>query len=100
MIKPIRLIFTFYKSFAFTSILLTLACASVTFKWGLAPFTLLFWFKILSLALIFYYIHSYKSHEYYYYKNLGLSKQFLWISTFILDMILFVLFIILSVKIR
>ncbi len=48
-----------------------------------------FWFKIFTLVVTFYYINSYRSHEFYYYKNLGISKLKLWIPTLTFDFLLF-----------
>jgi hypothetical protein len=98
--RTIRLLFTFYKSFAFASLLITMACLSITYNSGLSAFAVLFWFKIITYSLIFAYLHSYKKDMYYYYKNLGLSKKHLWVSTLSFDLILFLLLITLTIKIR
>ena len=58
----------------------------------------LFWFKIITLGLISYYIHSYKKDEFYYYKNLGLAKKHLWISTLSFDFILFLILLFFTLK--
>ncbi|QCR21518.1 hypothetical protein C1N53_03585 [Pontibacter sp. SGAir0037] len=62
-------------------------------KSGYSLFAAVFWFKIISLGIIFYFINSYKSKEYYYYQNLGVSKVMLWGTTLTFDFTLF-LFII------
>lgn len=49
----------------------------------------LFWFKILTLAITIYSINVYKRNEFYYYKNLGLSKRMLWLPILIFDFLLF-----------
>jgi hypothetical protein len=41
------------------------------------------------LFIIYNFIRSYKSKEFYYYQNLGLSKKFLWISTLSFDILLY-----------
>jgi hypothetical protein len=48
------------------------------------------------MALVFAYIRAYKNSEFYYYKNLGLSKAFLWTATLVFDFCLF-LFLLLPV---
>lgn len=60
----------------------------------------LFWFKVLTSGLFYYYVNTYKANEYYYYKNLGLSKLQLWISSITIDFIIFfvLLAIILNIK--
>jgi len=98
--KTIRLILTFYKSFAFTSSVITLSCSYIIYTWGFATYQELFWFKIITLALIFYYIQNNKKNHFYYYKNLGLTKKHLWIPTLTLDFVLFLTLMTLAVKIR
>jgi len=100
MQKSLRLFFTFYKSFAFASWMVTLSCMIITHTWGLKAFTALFWFKIITLGLILYFINNYKREEFYYYKNLGFSKKHLWISTLLFDFILFIALMILTSKFR
>lgn len=98
--RTLRLLFTFYTSYAIVSLLITCCCLIISFTYGIGTFTALFWFKIVTLGLIFYFINSYKRDEYYYYKNLGLHKRILWISTLSFDILLFILLFILSIMIR
>jgi len=100
IMRAIRLIFTFYKSFAFASLMITLTCISIIYTWGIDTFTALFWFKIITLGLIFYFTNSFKKDEFYYYKNFGLTKMHLWAPTLIFDFILFLILIALTFKIR
>ncbi len=90
--KTLRLIVTFYKSFAFLSSLLTLICLFLIYQYGengIHILQILFWFKLITLGSIFYFINSYKKAEFYYYKNLGISKLQLWIPVLIFDFSLF-----------
>lgn len=98
--KTIRLIFTFYKSFAFVNSMITLACLSITYTWGIDTFVMLFWFKIITLGLILYYIHNYQKNIFYYYKNLGLTKKKLCIVTLSFDFTLFLALTIIILAIR
>jgi len=98
--RAIRLILTFYSSFALASSMITLSCISIIYTWGINSFTALFWFKIITLGLIFYYINSSKRDEFYYYKNLGFTKMHLWIPTLLLDFILFLTLMVLTLKFR
>jgi len=93
-VKNIKLYFTFYKSFCFASILISFVCAYFLFKYGLPVYSPLFWFKIITFALIFYYIKEYKSKEFYFYKNLGISKKALWIFSTSLDFIIYIVVVI------
>lgn len=98
--KFIRLIFTFYKSFAFVNFLITLACIKIINQFGFNSFTVLFWFKIITLGLVFYFINDRKKEEFYYYKNLGVTKKTLWIVTITFDLILFITLIFLTLKFK
>lgn len=92
-IKIIRLIWTFYKNFLPAALFITVCCLSLFWKYGFGIFTELFWFKIATLGLIFYFINGYKNKEYYYYQNLGVSKVLLWAATLIFDLALFIFLI-------
>jgi len=96
----IRSVFTFYKSFVLASSIITLSCLSIIFTGGLKVFVAVFWFKVITLGIIYFFINKYKSKELYYFKNLGLSKKFLWISTISIDMLLFILSIIITYSIK
>ncbi len=98
MAKKLRLIFNFYRSFAFPSTLITMACIGIVYTNGLSTITALFWFKIATMALMIYYFNSYKRHEFYYYKNLGVSRLQLWIPSLLFDFSLFLTVLILTGK--
>lgn len=98
--RTLRLLFTFYSAFSFASILITLSCLSILYAWGAETFFLLFWFKIITLGLIFYFIHNYKKDTYYYFKNLGLSKKQLWVSTLAFDILFFLVLIVFTLLMR
>jgi len=87
--KTIRLIFGFYRSYAFASLIITLVCIYFVAALGIKYFALLFWFKIITLGMMFYLVNSYKRSDFYFYKNLGLTKKTLWISTLSFDMVLY-----------
>lgn len=95
-----RLLFTFYRSFALASLVITLTCLSIIYSWGIGAFNAMFWFKIITLGLIFYYIQTFEKDAFFYYKNLGLTKKILWIVTLTFDVLLFLLLIFLTLKIR
>lgn len=85
---------TFYRSFLLVSLFINLCCIRIFLSNGMSSFSTLFWFKITTLGITGYYIHSFKSKEYYYYLNLGLSKSSLWTTTLLFDLFLFVFLII------
>ena len=102
--KPLRLILTFYKSYAFTSLLITFICLGLIYQFGAKAVELiqvLIWFKIFTLGVIFFSINKYKRNQFYYYKNLGISRITLWASTLSFDFLLFLIVIItLAIKLH
>jgi uncharacterized protein with PQ loop repeat len=88
-LKKVRLLWTFYKSFFPASFIITLLCLKIFWNNGLQSFSFIFWFKLCTLWLIYYYIKEYKKHEFYYYQNLGISKARLWTITLTLDFAIF-----------
>ncbi len=85
----IRSLFTFYSSFCVFSLLIDIFCLAIIVRTNFNLFPLMFWFRAVVMAIIFYFINDYKTKEFYYYQNLGVSKNFLWTATFSLDTILF-----------
>jgi type III secretory pathway component EscU len=80
--------------------MITLLCLNIAYTYGIRTVTALFWFKIITLGLIIYFINSYKTEEFYYYKNLGFTKKFLWKTTLIFELIMFVVLLAFTIKIR
>jgi hypothetical protein len=99
-LRTIKLLWTFYKSFLLVSLLVTAFCINVFWKYGFSIFFAIFWLKLATLALTFYWINSYKSKEYYYYNNLGVSKVLLWAVTLSFDFALFIFLIIQTHKFK
>lgn len=98
--KTLRLVITYYRTIAFVSIFLTLCCISIVYKWGSATLTAIIWFKMLTLFATLFHINSFRNDELFYYKNLGVPKTLLWISTSTLDILLFLFLAILTIKMR
>ncbi len=76
------------------SAVITIACLVLFWEYGFGIFSTLFWFKISTLGLTFYFIDNYKNKEYYYYQNLGVSKVLLWSVALSFDFALFIFLII------
>jgi CDP-diglyceride synthetase len=91
---------TFYRSFLLFSFGVTVSCLSLFWENGTSIFMVLFWCKIATLGLTYYFIDSYKRKEYYYYLNLGISKVMLWTVTLCFDFALFLFLIILIYQFR
>ena len=87
--RTLRAILSFYSSFAFVGFLLTAACLVTLYTTDIAMFTFLFWIKVGTMWIIFYFTNSNKKKEYYYYDNLGISKRTLWIPALSLDFLVF-----------
>jgi hypothetical protein len=100
LLKIIRLTWTFYKNFLLLSIIITAFCLRAFWINGFASFFGIFWCKVATLGLIFYFVNINKKNEYYYYLNLGVSKTMLWAVTLSFDFILFILFLILTYHLK
>lgn len=99
-LKTIKLITTFYRSFFIATSAITICCIWIFQKYGISTFFAIFWFKIITLGLIYYFIKNYKAKEIYYYQNLGISKIVLWSSILAFDFALFIVSIIITYKIN
>ena len=100
LLKKIKLITTFYRSFFIATSTVTISCIWIFQKYGMPTFFALFWFKIATLGLVYYFIKNSKAKEIYYYQNLGIPKIILWSSTLIFDFVLLIISIIITYKIR
>ncbi|SDM93114.1 hypothetical protein SAMN05421813_12925 [Daejeonella rubra] len=89
MTRTIRLIFTFYNTYNIPSILISVLSAGIFRISGMSFFVVIFWFKLISMGFIITFINSYRSKEYFYYQNLGLSKIALWTGSLVFDFVLF-----------
>jgi hypothetical protein len=99
-IKIIRLSWYFYKGYIFSSLLITGCCVFLFFEYGFDIFTILLLGKIATLGITLVFIESYKINEFYYFKNLGVSKIQLWVSSLIFDFTIFSLLILITNKFR
>ncbi len=95
-LKTIQALCTFYKSYCFLSVLITFFCVRTFWLYGFASFAGIFWLKILTLGIIFFFVNQLKKKEYYYYRNLGIGKTLLWTATLLFDFVLFVVLLILT----
>lgn len=98
--KTLRLVFTFYRSFAFVGCMISLLCLPIILENGVSSIAPLFWFKILTLGLFYYFLNNYKEKEYYYYQNLGLSKKKLWLLSILIDLLIFILISLIAIKFK
>ena len=87
-------------SFAVASLLFTLCCISIFWNNGFSVFAGIFWFKVLTGLIIFYFVNDYRKKEYYFYYNLGIAKRQLWLITLGFDFSIFILAIILISNVK
>lgn len=99
-VRNLRLIRTFYAGFFLPSLLVTAGCIRSFWLYGWAGFSAVFWCKVLTLALLYFFVNEYRKKEYYYYQNLGISKTMLWAASLSLDVMLFILLLIISNLLR
>ena len=97
-LRNLKLFITFYRSFVLATSIITLVCVISVIQSGLAALVILIWFKLITLAITALFINSYKSKDFFYYQNLGISKVKLFTITLGFDLILFVISQILSLK--
>lgn len=90
MSKVVRCMFTFYSSHFFVGLCITLSCVWLYSILGNNSIPILCWYKAITVAIFFYSVNKYKSKEFFYYQNLGISKQILWSVTLSIDAILFI----------
>ncbi|HRG53432.1 MAG TPA: hypothetical protein PLL00_11400 [Bacteroidia bacterium] len=101
-LRTTRLLLTFFRNYFFLSFLVTLSCSAILWINGLSSFVFIFWFKLITLGLIFYVIsiNKQKEKELFYYRNLGLSKTKLWAFTLTLDFSLYILLLIFTYQLK
>ncbi|MFD2034350.1 hypothetical protein ACFSKL_06085 [Belliella marina] len=68
--KKIKLLKVFYSSFALFSLVITVVCLVIAFYSGGKSIGILFWLKLGTSGLIYFFQNDEMKHEYYYYKNL------------------------------
>jgi len=98
-IRTIKLIARFYGGIFLANFLVTLSCVYLLRFAGKDAQLLLvvfFWYKVISISLIFYTAVYYKRHELYYYQNLGISKIRLILTTSVFDFFVWLIFILLQ----
>ena len=96
--KKIHLILYFYKSFALVSVIISGFLCYLINLWERngSIISILIFFKIITLAVIYYFINDSQKDEFIFYKNLGLSSKKLWFSTISFDFIIYLIMIVLT----
>jgi hypothetical protein len=97
--RTLKLITRFYSGIFLANFLVTLSCVYSMSHLGddvREMIYLLFWYKIISLALVSYIAVYYRKNEQYYYQNLGVSKLQLGLSTSVFDFILWLILVLIQ----
>jgi len=100
--RKLRLITRFYNGVFLINFLITLSCVYSMRHFGDDVYKiigLLFWYKVISLILVFYITVYYRKNEQYYYQNLGVSKLQLGLTTSAFDFMLWLVFILVQLLI-
>jgi hypothetical protein len=99
--RKLRLITRFYNGIFLTNFLVTFSCVYSIRYFGDDVYKiigLLFWYKVISMILVFYIaVHSRKNEHYY--QNLGISKLQLGFTTSVFDFMLWLVFILIQLLI-
>jgi hypothetical protein len=99
LMRTLKLITRFYSGIFLVNFLITLSCVYLMWLFSahaIEIIGILFWFKIITITLIFYGSIYYKKNELYYYQNLGVSKLHLGLSTSIFDFLVWLTLIIIA----
>jgi hypothetical protein len=95
-----RLLATFYRTYWLAAWFINLCCISITWQYGASVVAPVTWLKVVAMAVILYSINAWRSKEYYYYHNLGISKWMLWATTLGFDFSAFVCCIIFTLSLQ
>ena len=96
MARLLRSLYTFYLHHFFIGFALSMCCGIIYFLYGIHTFTFLFWFKVITMCVVYFTVNDARQKEFYYFQNLGISKKILWITTLGIDFILFIALLILA----
>lgn len=89
LLKKAGILFKFYQFFIVFSLFISVCCLVTWLKFGWVAFQAIFWLKMISYFLIYFFISAYKKHQFFYFHNLGFSVRVLWVSTFAIDLLVF-----------
>jgi len=96
----IRTGFTFYRSFCVATGAITICCSLLYWKLSSAFLQEIIWLKIITLTLTLLFVNQFRRNEFYYYRNLGISKAQLFTFSVITDMLFFIVSLIIANKVR
>jgi hypothetical protein len=100
--RALKLIIRFYFDLFLADFLISLSCVFLLAHLGNEAYKIigiLFWYKVITIALVFYGALFYKKNEIYYYQSLGVSSIQLLIATSLIDFSIWLAFIIIQMNI-
>lgn len=100
--RTVKLIARFYRDLFLANFLISLSCVFLLAHLGKEAYEIigvLFWYKVITITLIFYSAIFYKKNELYYYQSLGVSKLQLIVVTSIFDFLIWLALIIFQMSI-
>ncbi|MDP9046793.1 MAG: hypothetical protein M3N14_01565 [Bacteroidota bacterium] len=89
--RTLKLIARFYNGIFLANFLVTLSCVYLLGNYGSHAhkiITVLFWYKMISVQLVFSTAIYYSRNELYYYQNLGVSKLQMGVTVTIVDFLI------------
>jgi hypothetical protein len=89
-----KLAIRFYTEFGIAGGLMTVICLILFWQYGWMIFGEILWLKIISLGLIYFFKNSLNKKIYYFYFNLGATRNQLWGISLFVDLVLFFFLII------
>jgi hypothetical protein len=84
-----KLLWTFYRYSVVPNVLMTLVCAALFWEYGPSIFAAQLFLKVVTVAVVSFFVRSHYGREFYYYQNLGLSRVFLWTTTLSFDLLIY-----------
>lgn len=88
--KAIRLILQFYGTFVFLSLLITMGCVMVVYLTNGFFLKGALLAKLMGNGAVILAIESNQKTQFVYYRNLGLTKMQLWVSSLVFDFVIFI----------
>lgn len=100
ILQRLRWLAAFYRPMLLLWCCVAVPAVVLSYRHGWPVFTGLFWLKIISGGLGYFFVNQQYRFQYYYYHNLGLSKRWLWAMGFSIDFLAYLLLIITTNKLR
>ena len=92
--RTAQIIWLYYRQVVSYNLMFTFLALAIYFFYGsLKIFIVMFWLKVVGFAFIAYVFYQFNSKEFYFYYNLGLSRQKLLLIALIIEIVSFAMLI-------